>query len=254
MDPVEYDIRASGYAAAFRSVKAAKNVFWWLVGLALLAQVCSFVAVEFGGVIGPFSPPADEPVLAAVQSSETQPATSQPTAGRVTIGEVGKKTLEKAQRLESQTFAEEILKWLLPATKFFGFVACVLLVLTFLMASQLSLLGRLGGVVGFVSGLFWALILLAMVTPWQQVLSAPLARGAMFNLGDLVARGAAAHEQATFMGWVFYYGIFLAYPALALLVWLLVQTKFARGYKDSSLASLGTIPLSAPESSQGEQG
>ena len=60
----EYDVGASGCVEAFRSVKAGKNIFMWIVLLAILGQVATFVLVQFVGVLDPLhKPPGETNVL-----------------------------------------------------------------------------------------------------------------------------------------------------------------------------------------------
>ncbi|MCK4602004.1 MAG: hypothetical protein KAU28_06035, partial [Phycisphaerae bacterium] len=203
---------AAEYAAAMRSVRLAKNILWLLLGLAIVIQLVSFVLVEFVGVID------DAPNVRIA-------ATDAPAA---------EAALEKD--VEAATCRYDVLSWLLPATKFLGVVTAMLLALTLLVAMKVSLVGRLGGVAGFVSAFFWSLILLAFVMPWQQILSASFARGVLYNLGQLVKEAQVVKVEwgATDVPWwdePIYYARFIAYPAVAILVWLAVQVKFARGLK-----------------------
>ena len=45
---------------------------------------------------------------------------------------------------------------------------------------------------------------------------------------------------------IVFYARFIAYPAAALLIWLIVMLKFSKGYKASALAPVGTIPAERP--------
>ena len=81
MDPVEYDIRTSGYAAAFSSIRAAKNILWLILGLCLLLQIAGFVLVEFVHVLdGPAQ--AEAPVL-------SPPPRNQPTTATTAAADPG---------------------------------------------------------------------------------------------------------------------------------------------------------------------
>jgi len=195
------------YCDAFRSVRAAKNLFWWLIAAAIVAQLAAFVLVNFVGVIDPLH-----------QGGASQPATAPLSAERW----------------------QEALTWVLPATKFLALVCGMLLSLTLLVAVNLSLLGRLGGVAGLVSAFFWSLILLALVTPWQQVMNAAVACGALYNLDELVRAAGKVKcswgvKEAGALDWTLFYARFIAYPLVTVLVWLRVQAKFARGYRGMNL-------------------
>jgi len=228
MGPAQYDIGPSEYVAAFRSVKAGKNVFMFILAGTILLQLAGFILVDLAGVIDEVqAAPADVRPAATSQEIREQAEAHAVAAGRATQWQV-------------------ILKWVFPATKFLAFASCVLAVLTVMFAVKLSLLGRLGGIAGFMSAFLWSLILLAAVTPWQQILNSALACGALYNLKELTtwARQVKASWGAAngdLLDWMLYYARFIAYPVITLLIWLLVMVKFARGYKDSSLAPVGTI-------------
>jgi len=229
MEPLQYDIGSSGYVAAFRSVKAAKNIFMALLALAILVQLGSFVLVQFVGVI-------DDIQAKPVPAPQTQPASAPAGCTRL---------------LGSATFWQELLHWTMPAMKFVAMTAGLLAVLTLMFAVKLALLGRLGGIGGFMSAFFWSIILLVMVTPWQQILRGEFASGALCNLGELIRwakniRTTWGAEQPSLLDQILYYGRFIAYPVTALLVWLAVQIKFSGGYKDSILSPVGTIPEQRP--------
>ena len=123
------------------------------------------------------------------------------------------------------------LNWGLAVSKFVGLVAAALLTLTLLFAVTLSLTGRLGATAELTGAFYWSLILLAMLTPWQQILTgSAYACGATFSLGDLLAARARMDAGAgSAAGMSFYYGRFVGYPVAALLVWLAVQLRFAQG-------------------------
>ena len=126
-----------------------------------------------------------------------------------------------------------VLRWTLPAGKFVALASALLLVLTLMFAVKLALHGQTGGVAGLMSAFFWSLVLLVLLVPWQQALpgSSALA-GATHNLGDLVAASAEARAaDASAMDVLFFYGRFIVYPVLALLLLLIVGAKWGRGYR-----------------------
>jgi len=223
MEPSTYQISASGCALAFRSVKAAKNVFMTLVALAIIGQFAGFAAVNWGGVV-------DE--LNVVSAPSSQPTTNQ---------------ADKAKAIGSATLWNELLHWFLPACKFIAVASMLLAVLTLMFAVKLAIVGRLGGIAGFISAFFWSILLLAIVTPWQQVLGGRFVSGALYNFTELINAASrikpswGAGEVEVF-DLVLYYARFIAYPLVGLLVWLVVMLKFAGGYKESILSPIGIIP------------
>ncbi len=244
MDPSQYEVGASGCVAAFRSVKAGKKVFMLLVILALVGQLAGFILVQFMGVIDPL----DTGPTAAAARTTTQPTTQ----------EVVQRSEERAEAAYSTTFWREILRWGLPALRFMALVAGLLAILTIMFAVKLSLVGKLGGIAGFMSAFFWSLVLLATITPWQQVLGGQFASGALYNLGELTREVSQVNkswgaESVKTLDLMLFYARFIAYPVLALLVWAMVTAKFARGYRESILAPVGTIADERPSAPSGTE-
>jgi hypothetical protein len=202
MSAGQYRTSISEYAEAFDSVRLAKNIFWLLIAAAIVVQLASFVLVQFVGV---------------VEGANQIPGTDEPVA--------------------SATGWYHALHWVLPAVKFIALASGLLLVLTLMFAVKLSLLERMGGVAGLMSAFFWSLVLFVLVVPWQDVLVDSFASGALYSLGDLVAsRNQMDHQWG---GTILHYARFVAYPVVTVLVWVVVQLKFARGYRQivSSLAA-----------------
>ncbi len=297
MAQVQYEPSFAEFADAFGSARAAKNVFWLLLGLAIAAQIVAFCLVDFGGVLDrhkadlnlppagkgagavpprtnlilsesrPASGPAVAPTTApatqaaepasqpaASQAVSTQPAASQPASTQPASAAAGPRprgplSIDKeAEAARNREMWYLVLVWALPTAKFLAVVIAALLTCTLLLAVLMSLVGRLGGAAGFVSAFFWSLILLAMVTPWQQVLNGTWACGALYNLSDLLTQIKLVKPSwdpptpPTTLDLTLFYARFLAYPAIALLVWLVVQTKFARGYGRMNLSLLAPEP------------
>jgi hypothetical protein len=208
MEQLRTQIAEDEYRTAFGTVHAARSWFWWLILAVIVIQIVCFVLVRFVGVIdyAPDVAPAA--------------ATREPDSGTA-----------------SQMWYD-VLAWVLPATKFIGLAAGMLLVLTLMFAVKLSLLGRAGGVAGFISAFFWSLLLWVFLIPWQQVLHARVACGALYNLGDLVRQTRSVVWNGQDVSWllkILYYVRFLAYPVFVILLLLAVQARFARGYRRMTL-------------------
>ena len=226
MEPLEYRTNSSDYAQAFKSVRFAKNVCWWLLAFAILVQLVCFCLVRFAGVID-----------AAPQLVSPEQATAV-----VTYEE---NAINRARQWHT------MLHWVLPGTKFLAVVSSMLLILILLFGVKLSLLGRLGGLAGLISAFFWSLILFAMVIPWQQVLKGSFVSGSVYNLGNLVqeTRKVLGTWGATDVSWldhVVYYARFILFPLVTVAVWLLVQLKFARGYRQMTMPPAVTTAGSPP--------
>jgi hypothetical protein len=221
MEPVRAPLENEEYHAALFTVRRAKNCLWWLIVLSLVVQMAAFVSVRYAGVID------DAPQLSGVASSDDKQATTAP-----------------AKVLNEETSGAawiwyDVLCWILPATKYIAMAAGMLLVLTMLTAVQLSLVGRTGGVAGFIGGFFWSLLLLVFLIPWQQVTGSTLACGALYNLGELIDWTRPIiwdAKDATLLTKVLYYDRFIGYPVFILLLSLVVQMKFIRGWRRASLS------------------
>jgi len=208
------------YTNAIRSARAAKNLFALVIFLAVIAQLAGFVLVNFVGVMDD-SKGKDPAIMVAEESGQP---TTQPAA----------ESQGGCEEAETTCLWYTALLWGLSGTRFLAVVSGVLLVLTVMFAVQISLLGRLGRAGSLVSAFFWSLILLALITPWQQIFNTAVASGALYNYGELYAAAAKVRqawngEEPSFMGLVMYYARFIAYPAIVILVWLTVLAKFARG-------------------------
>ncbi len=224
MEQINNRSELSQYAEAFVSVRAAKNIFWWLIAAAIVVQLTCFILVNFVGVL-------DANYTPAPAASATQPVTAE--------------SEDHGDAVQASTIWTGVMHWLLPATKFMALVMSVLLVLTLMFAVKLSLLGRLGGVVWMMSAMFWSMILLAIMTPWQQMFGGAVACGATYNLGELIdftkqIKSSWGADQVSAISQVVYYARFVAYPIVALAVWLAVQFKFAKGYEQMKLTTRPT--------------
>ena len=214
MEQLRPEVGPLEYFDAFKVVRRAKNLLMLIILLSILVQLAGVILVEFVGVAEVSAPPAKE--AATTAAATTGPATT--AAGLP---------------LRTPIF------WLLPATKFTALVACMLLVLTLMFCVDISLVGRLGGIAGFARAFFLSLILMAMLVPWQQVLKAPFSCGALFNLGQLEQARRKLQEDT--LAQSLHYARFIAYPALALLVLVIVQIAFGKGHKRMSIPPAVTV-------------
>ncbi len=102
-------------------------------------------------------------------------------------------------------------------------VAC-LYCLTMLFALKVSLIGRLGGINHIARAFFLSLVFLVLLLPWQEFFG-PVFKGVMFTPCELVSRCA---EDKSVWEKVFFYGRFVAYWLLALLLLLFAQIRSIR--------------------------
>ncbi|MFP4105637.1 MAG: hypothetical protein ACLFVU_06030 [Phycisphaerae bacterium] len=220
MHAINHETVSSEYAAAFGTTKRWKNLFAVIVLLAILLQLTSFILIYAVGVVDSLHAETDTATTIPTQATQRQND----------IGEIG-----------TANWWDSIFSVGLGASKFFGFVAAVLMALAIMFAVKISLLDRLGGVSGFVSAFFWSVLLVAILTPWQQILQGSLVSGALGNypallnsMQDMCWNG---DDEAGLFDWTIFWLKFVAYPAVALLIWLIVLLKFRRGYRDSDLST-----------------
>lgn len=269
------------FLTAMRSIKAAKNIFLLLVLLGLLIQIGAVVAVRWGGVIDDSSAvhrmKEKSHARAATRDADTDEAppanTDENTEADTDQQNDGDENGEaesdapdaskpvpagKTANTKNDEMAElwvVTLRWILPGSKFVIVTSMTILAIILMFATMLAINARESGVAGIISAALWSLLLLAIVIPWQQALNSTVACGATYNLGELMQGtreilprwGARSPET---LESVLYYVRFLGYPCLAVLIWLVVQIKFARGFGRMMRVALGEeerLPGNQPE-------
>jgi hypothetical protein len=182
-----------------------------LIVVALLAQISIFVLLNFTSIL-------------TVEPSVAVPAATQQAAS----APVDRATLPSEVVIQYRT----ALEWSLASGKFLGVVAAVLNVMVIMYAAALSLVGGGKGIPPLFRAFCWSLVLLALMTPWQNVLLGSKACGALSTFQEMSRW--FQHTQMLGDGlvdnWQFY-ARYLAYPAVALLAWIMVLGKFAMGYR-----------------------
>jgi hypothetical protein len=223
MDPIQYNTSSSEYAQAMRSIRAAKNIFWLIVVLAILIQASVFILVHVWPNI--HCHVLQTTAQAALASApESEPATP----------------AKPVVNWANWASWSQLLHWLLPVTMFVGAVSSMLLSLSILFGVLIALLGRRPGLATMISAFFWSLILLAAMIPWQQVMPGNFVTGATFNLADLKWWESWC-PKASLWEHLWLYGRFLGFLAAALLVTVVVQAKFAIASR--AISGIPTISL-----------
>ena len=203
------NVEPKEFLTGLNSLRHAKNIFCFLLVLAVLLQITAFVLVNWVNVI------------------DTAPQVS--LLGRP----------EGQQVLSGFGNADvwyKVLGWALPFTRVIAVVCSVLIVIIMMFTASLSMISGQGGIKSFFGAFFWSLLLLAAVLPWQKIMQGSLVSGAMYNLGELVEWSKRSIEPWASQGtsvWkqLPYYARFMAYPILVLVIWIVVQVKFARGFR-----------------------
>jgi len=220
------------YATAFRSIRSAKNLAAFLLILALLLQIGGTVVLHFTDLLdeavaaAPAAKTGAEPATAPKPAPETKPAPDTKPAAKADAA-----TEPSGFKFDDPiAIAKVAMQYGMPASRFGALVLGLLLVLMVMFAVKLALIERIGGVAGFISAFNWSLILLMMLVPWRPILGSSLSCGALFTYSELVNANAALGQTPEMVDQVFFYGRFLAYPSLALLICMIIQSKFAKGF------------------------
>ncbi len=207
----------SEYSAAIRSVRRAKNLFWLLTALAIVAQLVVFGLVAWGGTVDALYGPAE-----AVSQPATEPADDE--------------ALDRAESWRTN------FQGVLAGSQFLAMVVGLLLAMSLLLSVQVALAGRLGGVAPLLSAFFWSLVLVAFLIPWQLAFARSPMPGALFDYNELYTRtlevkASWGATDVSILTLIFYHARFLAYPILVVLIWLLVDLKFRSGCRRMVVAA-----------------
>ena len=238
LQPQEMD---SQTLAAFKTIRAGKNVFLLLTLLAILAVLASVILVRFANVLEPVRSAAiaDAAVQPATGKKEITPVATLPAAATSPTTMAAASSCKPSRLVDpadesKRTLWYQILGGALWASRLLGPISCTLLIVALFFAATQSLVARGGGTSEFISAFFWALLLLAILIPWQQVLPQSYSAGATMRISELLintrtANGELCAPSSIFLSW--YYARFLGLPIIALLVWIVVAVRTGRGFK-----------------------
>jgi hypothetical protein len=201
---------AADYADALIVARRAKKTLILLMMLMLVAQVAVFSVVKFSGLI---------PESAIAPVSE---ATTQVVAGQVASGHAGD---WKSLLMYGSSLSLHV-----------GLVCAVLLPFALLLIALVMLVGRLIGMAPVVSAFVWSLVVLALMFPWQTMLSVqPMPNSQMVLPGVLYtwdeialrAKSTPTELQPQILYWARFYG----WPVITLILLLRIQLKSGRGLR-----------------------
>ncbi|MCD4824843.1 MAG: hypothetical protein K8S55_09550 [Phycisphaerae bacterium] len=219
-----------------KSLRRAKMLLLLLIFIALVVQAAGFVLVEFTDlVVRPYkaeaTASADQLGPPAEKKADAEKSAASKPAGKDVA--TGQALTAEQEKDKSAVKFRNTLHWILPGARFIGLVSGSLVTIVLMLAVMVSLMGRGGGAARMVGAFCWSLILLAMLTPWRQILGGSVACGVFYNLSELMTQYRKIHNLGAeeYVAMSLYYARFLGYPAVALLAWLAVQIKFAQGYK-----------------------
>jgi hypothetical protein len=120
----------------------------------------------------------------------------------------------------------------LPLAEFVGQISCLMLLVCYLVASNVALSGRLGGVRGSLAAFFGVLVVFAILFPWDRWMGG--LRGHMQVPGVYFTIDEVTNIPTEFAGRVpevLHYVRYLGYPLLALIIVFVADRRFARGYR-----------------------
>jgi hypothetical protein len=215
------------FALAMKTLSRGKQLLLLLIGLALVIQIAGFCIMQFTSL-------GDEPIIGESTAQATTQPTTQPTTRPA--GDQGSRPMTWAG----------LLYWLLPASRFVALVAAFLAIPPNALATLLAVNQRVGRIQRFISAFFWSLILLAMLIPWERLFRGQVICGAMFNLHQILfAQRQLARDDVALIEQIYYFGRFLAYPGVAMLVWLIILARW-RGAIGSTLPRPQAQPKNQP--------
>jgi hypothetical protein len=187
------------YLSALKTIRFAGRLFAWLVVLCLLLQVALYLTIRFWDV----------------------PALEQLLNERVAT--------EGAGYDEAMTFWQFGLDFGLPLAHFVGVCATFLWLMACLLLANVCLSGRLGGAHGSIASFFWAVLLLAMLVPWQQIVPVTEVPSVFYSMHDL--QQVSTFQSNVAVEQIVHYIRFLGYPFLALLVALACGLSARRAFR-----------------------
>ncbi len=169
---------------------------------------------------------------------ETEGTVAAPPNGEPEAGESEQPDGDAARRRSARArYYRELTANVLGPARSVGILASVLLAVTVFLYLQIALLGRLAGIRQLTRALFLILLFLATVLPWGSVFE-DVQASSLFDFEDLLS--AHAMGMGTSGDWVEtarYYGRFLIYPSVSVVLLALAGIHFAGGYSRSVLAN-----------------
>ena len=217
---------AADYADALMTARRAKNWLFILLLLILVLQLALFLLVRFNVLkLGDRAG-----ISASDPAATTMPAT---VAGR-------------------SVSVAAILRYVIPATDYFGMLFVIVLSVVLMLLVMIMLVGRLIGVAHLTGAFLWSVFLIVFLFPWQALLITSENYPTYNFAGDESSARYVAPQPAFKVPGVLYtwreleadydfdgktkegflkWGRFVAFPVLALVILMMVQTKSSRGLR-----------------------
>lgn len=144
----------------------------------------------------------------------------------------------------AQTFPLDLLKYAVGLIDFLGVAAPLILAVVLLLVVDIMLVGRLIGVSRLTAAFLWCIVLTVLLFPWQaflinQTFSSPAFKwpGVLYTWTELLARADSQPPDHPVLFW----GRFVGWPIIALVILLTLQFQSSRGLK----LALGETPPAA---------
>lgn len=128
-----------------------------------------------------------------------------------------------------------VLVWSYPLAKFLGFVGSVMLVITLMLAAILSVSTSGKETPIMIGAFFWGIVILALASPWQDLLRGALLQGSLYNLQDLIdwlgQIRPSSGEPVSAAKMMHFFIRFLGLPFATLIAVVFVKARFHAGRK-----------------------
>jgi hypothetical protein len=237
---------SADYADALLVARKAKTLLFLLLMLGLLAQIAIFLCVKFNVIKVGEDGSATVSTPSKVETS-TSSATTEPTTNESTTSTLSVQTREKAVTVHGKNVTGAIFAWIVNCVVFLGAIFSIVMSIVVLLIVLTMLVGRLLGVANTTSAFVWAVLLAALMFPWQLFYSPETSRdtmstssadirlddyrfpGATYSWGEL-KQGVTFKSDETKIA-ILRYARFVGYPFVALVILFLVQAKSGRGVK-----------------------
>jgi hypothetical protein len=241
---------SADYADALLTARRAKNWLFLLLLLGLLAQISIFALVRFKVIKFDESGEATVtvPKKVEVESPATAPTTNETTPA---AAEVEVQTKDVTPKVGGKNVTADLLAWVVNSIVYLGTILSVVFMIVLLLIVMIMLVGRLLGVAHTTSAFIWAVILFALLFPWQMFqgqehgsypgshsTSAALTTAGAndFRVPGVLYTWRELRDEGNFPSQplgnaILKWARFAGFPILALIILFMVQAKSGRGVK-----------------------
>lgn len=236
----EYRTNTSDYVDAMRTIRLVKNISAVLLLVGLVVTLGTFSLVEFTEQLNNYIKPDElhQAHLDAVVAAKMDEMSEQGATEADRVAQEAKIRKGYGDQTDKATALGIPLSMAMYGVKYGGFLVAALMLSALGLGAMLILVGRLAGIGHMLGAWFWAVILLLILVPWQDIFQIGEMGGAFYSLQDL-AEGAGRISKMWYSSdgkvsdfeRVMYWCRFLAYPIVAGLFLLVVQVRFAAAWR-----------------------